>query len=76
MSCSAPAKKAKELKTEKVIEKNEKEVSIMSQAKVGSKAPDFSTSGYFNGDFVEFKLSDYIGKWVMLCFFPADFTFV
>jgi peroxiredoxin (alkyl hydroperoxide reductase subunit C) len=65
----------KKIQTEP-IEKKEKEVVTMTQAKVGAKAPDFSASGYFNGDFTEFKLSDYLGKWVMLCFFPADFTFV
>ncbi len=75
MSCATPKKPTEEIKPE-VIEKKEEEVSKMVQAKVGGKAPDFSTSGYFNGDFTEFKLSDYLGKWVMLCFFPADFTFV
>ena len=27
-------------------------------------------------DFVSIKLSDYLGKWVVLCFYPGDFTFV
>ena len=44
--------------------------------KVGHKAPDFSASGYQNGTFVNVKLSDYLGKWVLLCFYPGDFTFV
>ncbi len=26
--------------------------------------------------FVQMKLSDYLGKWVVLCFYPGDFTFV
>lgn len=44
---------------------------------VGEKAPDFSALGYHNGAFVEgIKLSDYLGKWVLLCFYPGDFTFV
>ena len=44
---------------------------------VGEKAPDFSAPGYHNGAFVEgVKLSDYLGKWVLLCFYPGDFTFV
>ena len=43
---------------------------------VGQKAPDFSASGFFNGDFVNIKLSDYLGKWLLLCFYPGDFTFV
>lgn len=44
--------------------------------KVGQKAPDFSAPGYHKGAFVNVKLSDYLGKWVLLCFYPGDFTFV
>ncbi len=40
------------------------------------QAPDFETQGYLNGEFKPFKLSDFKGKWVILCFYPADFTFV
>jgi peroxiredoxin (alkyl hydroperoxide reductase subunit C) len=43
---------------------------------VGKKAPDFSSPGYQNGNFINLKLSDYLGKWVLLCFYPGDFTFV
>jgi alkyl hydroperoxide reductase subunit AhpC len=43
---------------------------------VGNPAPDFALQGYFNGDFKEFKLSDYKDKWKMLLFYPLDFTFV
>ncbi len=43
---------------------------------VGQKAPDFSAPGYQKGKFVNVKLSDYLGKWVILCFYPGDFTFV
>jgi peroxiredoxin (alkyl hydroperoxide reductase subunit C) len=43
---------------------------------VGKKAPDFVAPGYFNGEFINVKLSDYLGKWVLLCFYPGDFTFV
>ena len=46
------------------------------QARVGQEAPDFEVIAYFNGDFKEVKLSDYRGKWVMVCFYPGDFTFV
>lgn len=44
--------------------------------KVGQKAPDFSAPAYHKGKFVSVKLSDYLGKWVVLCFYPGDFTFV
>ncbi len=45
-------------------------------ARVGKKAPDFETSAYLGGGFKNIRLSDYIGQWVMLCFYPGDFTFV
>lgn len=45
-------------------------------AKVGAKAPDFEAPTYYQGEFGQVKLSDYLGKWVLLCFYPGDFTFV
>jgi hypothetical protein len=51
-----------------------KEVAPM--IKVGKKAPDFTAPGYQAGKFISTKLSDYLGKWVLLCFYPGDFTFV
>ena len=49
--------------------------SIMT-ARVGQKAPDFTAPSYFKGGFTPIKLSDFAGKWVLLCFYPGDFTFV
>jgi hypothetical protein len=43
---------------------------------VGMKAPDFEATAFVDGDFSNIKLSDYAGKWVTLCFYPGDFTFV
>ena len=43
---------------------------------VGTKAPDFEANGFQNGTFGKFKLADNEGKWVVLCFYPGDFTFV
>jgi hypothetical protein len=45
-------------------------------ARVGHPAPDFEASAYIGGGFRNIKLSDYKGKWVALCFYPGDFTFV
>lgn len=45
-------------------------------ARLGSPAPDFEAIAYAGGDFKTIKLSDYRGKWVILFFYPADFTFV
>lgn len=43
---------------------------------VGKPAPDFTAPAYHNGQFTSAKLSDYLGRWVVLCFYPGDFTFV
>jgi hypothetical protein len=51
-----------------------KEVTAM--IKVGKKAPDFTAPAYHKGKFISVKLSDYMGKWVVVCFYPGDFTFV
>lgn len=45
-------------------------------AKVGKPAPDFEANAFVEGGFKNVKLSDYKGKWVVLCFYPGDFTFV
>ncbi len=43
---------------------------------VGKKAPDFTAKAFYNGEFVDVSLSEYAGKWTVLCFYPGDFTFV
>ena len=45
-------------------------------AKIGQKVTDFEVSAYHNNDIKKIKLSDYKGKWVVLLFYPADFTFI
>ena len=51
-----------------------KEVKNMIQ--VGKKAPDFIAPAYRQGSFSSVQLSEFLGKWVVLCFYPGDFTFV
>ena len=48
----------------------------MVTAKVGTKAPDFQAPAYYHGKFGTVKLSDFLGKWILVCFYPGDFTFV
>ncbi len=43
---------------------------------VGQKAPEFTAEAYENGKFKKISLKDYKGKWVVLFFYPLDFTFV
>ncbi len=62
---SAPAKEEPIIKEKKMV-----------TARVGAKAPDFEAPAYYKGKFTTVKLSDFLGKWVMLCFYPGDFTFV
>ena len=45
-------------------------------ARVGQATPDFSAPSYYRGSFTPVKLSDFAGKWLLLCFYPGDFTFV
>ncbi|KAK1122737.1 peroxiredoxin [Melipona bicolor] len=46
------------------------------QLQIQKPAPEFSGTAVVDGDFKEIKLSDYRGKYVVLFFYPLDFTFV
>jgi alkyl hydroperoxide reductase subunit AhpC len=43
---------------------------------VTKEAPDFTAQAVINGQFQPVKLSDYRGKYVILFFYPLNFTFV
>ena len=45
-------------------------------AKVTMPAPDFAATALVGEEFKNIKLSDYKGKYVLLYFYPLDFTFV
>jgi peroxiredoxin (alkyl hydroperoxide reductase subunit C) len=51
-----------------------KEVTVT--ATVGQQAPDFTAPAYHKGGFTSVSLSEHLGRWVLLCFYPGDFTFV
>jgi peroxiredoxin (alkyl hydroperoxide reductase subunit C) len=75
--CVKPAKgviKSAETKTSQPTQIQKEEPKMTAQ--VGKPAPDFEASAYIGGGFKNIKLSDYKGKWVALCFYPGDFTFV
>nr|YP_010502452.1 thiol-specific antioxidant protein [Grateloupia turuturu]QHD45322.1 thiol-specific antioxidant protein [Grateloupia turuturu]UXC96865.1 thiol-specific antioxidant protein [Grateloupia turuturu] len=44
--------------------------------RVGQNAPDFSATAVYDQEFKTIKLSDYFGKYLILLFYPLDFTFV
>ena len=45
-------------------------------ARVGKPAPDFELSAFLDGGFKNVRLSEFKGKWIVVCFYPGDFTFV
>ena len=53
----------------------QQEVKVL--ARVGKEAIDFEAGAFVAGvGFKPIKLSDYKGKWIVICFYPGDFTFV
>ena len=62
--------------SEEKIEQPTVQKEVRSMIQVGKKAPDFVAPAYHKGKFVNVQLSEHLGKWVLLCFYPGDFTFV
>lgn len=61
---------------EQTIETKPLRKEVIPMIQVGKKAPDFTAPGFQQGKFVNLSLSEHLGKWVLLCFYPGDFTFV
>ena len=74
--CVKPAKGPiiPEMKTIQTTQIREEGLKMI--ARVGKPAPDFEASAFVDGGFRNIKLSDYKGKWIVVCFYPGDFTFV
>lgn len=80
MACDTGAKPIEETKVsneenKKNIEKKEEK---MSSSLVLRKVPEFKMDAYDakTGHYTEVSSEDYKGKWHVVCFYPADFTFV
>ena len=75
VGCARPVlnKKSEEKRVEEIVVKDKEEVQMI---RVGKPAPLFEAQAYKDGKFINVKLEDYKGKWVVLCFYPGDFTFV
>ena len=43
---------------------------------INEAAPDFEENAFVGEEIRKISLNDYRGKWVVLFFYPADFTFV
>ena len=76
ISCVQPVTEAASAATPSEGPKLAERSVIMEVARVGKKAPEFVGQAYADGAFKQVKLSDYAGKWGMICFYPGDFTFV
>ena len=75
--CTRPAGGPVEEESQAVDNQQPKqEVEERKMLMVGQKVPDFAAPGYHKGEFINVNLSDYFGKWIVLCFYPGDFTFV
>jgi peroxiredoxin (alkyl hydroperoxide reductase subunit C) len=44
--------------------------------RIGDEIPDLEFEAYHNGEIKKMRFSDFRGKWLVLAFYPADFTFV
>ena len=62
---------------ESVTQQNPEAQEADMMARVGAEAPDFEANAFVAGKgFEPVRLSDYKGQWIVLCFYPGDFTFV
>ncbi|WP_321313214.1 peroxiredoxin [Halarcobacter sp.] len=80
MACDTGAKpieKKEESSENQNIIENKKEEK-MSSSLVLRKVPEFKMEAYDakSGHYTEVSSEDYKGKWHVVCFYPADFTFV
>jgi len=49
---------------------------IIIMSLIGSEVKPFTAQAYRNGEFLEVTDADFKGHWSVVCFYPADFTFV
>lgn len=74
--CQRPAIVKNKIEEKSSSENVHAKEEISNMVKVGKPAPDFTAAGFLQGKFMNFSLSEYLGKWVLVCFYPGDFTFV
>ncbi len=74
--CSRPEKRPRTAAIQPEASAEGPKEEIRQMIKVGKPAPDFTATAFIKGKFANVTLSEYKGKWVVLCFYPGDFTFV
>ncbi len=74
-STTVEARETTEIVENENIENKEKE---MASSMVLQKMPEFKMDAYDpkTGKYTSVESKDYEGKWFVICFYPADFTFV
>ena len=80
MACDTaePIKENESTSEEVSVDQENNKEKKMSSSLVLRKAPEFKMDAYDSktGHYVEVSSEDYKGKWSVVCFYPADFTFV
>lgn len=80
MGCADGVKPRKKIKNEinELLNQTQKEEKTMSSTMVRQEMPKFTMDAYDakTGHYKEVSSDDYKGKWAVICFYPADFTFV
>ncbi|MDD2566783.1 MAG: peroxiredoxin, partial [Thiovulaceae bacterium] len=80
MGCATGVKPRKTVKSDGNIEEisQQQENKAMVGTMVRREMPEFEMDAYnaATGHYTTVKSSDYKGKWSVICFYPADFTFV
>jgi peroxiredoxin (alkyl hydroperoxide reductase subunit C) len=75
--CVAPARGPISVpKVEAASPETDQKEEFKMMAQVGKPAPDFEANAFVDGGFKNVRLSDYKDQWVVVCFYPGDFTFV
>jgi peroxiredoxin (alkyl hydroperoxide reductase subunit C) len=74
--CRPPVASVKEEAVEEIPIEEVGKIRRECMVQVGKPAPDFTLNAYYKGGFKQVSLSEFKGKWVLLCFYPGDFTFV
>lgn len=54
----------------------EERIEVEKHPIINGKAPTFAAEAFQNNEIKQVRLEDYKGKWVVLVFYPADFTFI
>jgi peroxiredoxin (alkyl hydroperoxide reductase subunit C) len=78
MGCDTGLKPIKKVKKEESSIEVQEEKKSMSSTMVRQEMPEFKMDAYDakTGHFTTVSSEDYKGKWTVICFYPADFTFV